>query len=51
VEGQRAATVTLSAGVTVMTPQDAGAEALISRADAGLYLAKQEGRDRVVAIL
>lgn len=49
--GDRTTSVTVSAGVTVLTPQDADAEALMSRADAGLYMAKQEGRDRVVAIL
>jgi diguanylate cyclase (GGDEF)-like protein len=43
-------TVTISAGVTSLGNQDARAEALLGRADAALYRAKQEGRDRVVIL-
>lgn len=42
--------VTLSAGVTVMTAQDASADAVFSRADTALYKAKDEGRNRVAAL-
>lgn len=42
--------VTLSIGVAVMTPQadDTSAEELVRRADAAMYRAKAEGRNRVV---
>lgn len=39
--------VTVSIGVSVATPQDADAEAAVRRADAQLYRAKQNGRNRV----
>lgn len=49
-EGSTEVAVTLSAGVTVINKQDIGTDSLISRADNVLYKAKQEGRDRVVAL-
>lgn len=38
---------TVSIGVTAITPGDAGSEAILSRADAALYRAKSNGRNRV----
>lgn len=38
--------MSISAGLTTLVPGDTG-ESLFSRADCGLYLAKQEGRNRV----
>jgi diguanylate cyclase (GGDEF)-like protein len=46
----REITVSVSAGVTSFSEQDATAEAILQRADDALYLAKQQGRDRVVAV-
>ena len=43
-------TVTVSAGVTSLSEQDATADAILQRADDALYLAKQQGRDRVVSV-
>ncbi|MCL4809823.1 MAG: diguanylate cyclase [Thermoanaerobaculia bacterium] len=43
--------VTASAGVTCLEPSDAGAESLLARADAALYVAKRSGRDRAEASL
>ena len=43
-----AAPVTSSFGVSALQPQETGS-ALLARADGALYLAKQQGRDRVVA--
>ena len=40
--------VTISAGITVLRAGD-DADAIVRRADAALYVAKNEGRDRVVA--
>ncbi|MBI5717738.1 MAG: diguanylate cyclase [Burkholderiales bacterium] len=40
--------VSASIGVAALTPSDDGVAALIARADAALYRAKAEGRDRVV---
>lgn len=42
--------VTISAGVTSLSEQDAKADSLLARADEALYLAKQQGRDRVVSV-
>ncbi len=41
---------TLSIGVTLLKP-DESTEALVARADQAMYAAKQEGRNRVVAIV
>jgi diguanylate cyclase (GGDEF)-like protein len=41
--------VTVSLGVAQMRPSDADFAALMARADAAMYRAKQSGRDRVVA--
>jgi diguanylate cyclase (GGDEF)-like protein len=38
---------TVSAGISVSAPRDAGIEALLSRADVNLYRAKARGRNRV----
>jgi diguanylate cyclase (GGDEF)-like protein len=43
--------VTLSAGVATLQPDDGSVEAMIRRADAALYTAKNAGRDRVSAIV
>jgi diguanylate cyclase (GGDEF)-like protein len=49
-DGQDTVRVTVSAGVTSLGEQDAKAEMLLARADEAMYLAKQEGRDRVVSL-
>jgi diguanylate cyclase (GGDEF)-like protein len=49
-DGAHGISVTVSAGVTSLSEQDARADRLLARADAALYMAKQEGRDRVVAL-
>lgn len=41
--------ITISAGVATLRPGDDSLEALVRRADRALYLAKERGRDRVVA--
>jgi PleD family two-component response regulator len=38
--------VTLSAGVTTMSP-DETAESVLARADSALYAAKEKGRNRI----
>lgn len=40
--------VTVSLGIAARDPQTSGVEALIARADSGLYCAKRAGRNRVV---
>jgi diguanylate cyclase (GGDEF)-like protein len=50
VSGSQKIAVTMSAGVTSLGDQDAKAEALLARADAALYMAKQAGRDRVIVL-
>ncbi len=45
--GQRIGVVTLSAGVAEHRPGESS-ESLVSRADAALYAAKEQGRDRAV---
>jgi len=42
--------VALSAGVTVMSPDDVNWEKVFSRADSALYKAKETGRNRVVTL-
>jgi diguanylate cyclase (GGDEF)-like protein len=39
--------LTMSLGVACVLPTDASVDAVVSRADAALYLAKTTGRDRV----
>jgi two-component system cell cycle response regulator len=41
--------LTLSGGVSELTPADRGPATLIERADLALYRAKAAGRDRVVS--
>jgi two-component system cell cycle response regulator len=48
-EGGEQLRVTMSGGVASVTPPDDDADALLARADAALYAAKQAGRDRVAA--
>lgn len=45
-----AGTITVSIGVSEASPEDSGQEAVIRRADEGLYAAKREGRNRVVSV-
>lgn len=47
--GGFARAVTISLGVATLEPDMAGVDALVKRADERVYLAKQGGRDRVVA--
>lgn len=42
--------VTLSVGLTILAPGDQCIEALLKRADTALYKAKEQGRNRVVAV-
>lgn len=49
-DGMRAVNVALSVGVTIMRKNDLSADELFSRADTALYKAKEEGRNRVVAL-
>jgi len=49
-DGVRAVSVALSAGVTMMRENDTSVDILFSRADTALYKAKEEGRNRVVAL-
>ena len=49
-EGTTTTRMTVSAGVATVSAHDLDVDALFSRADAALYQAKQEGRDRVVAL-
>jgi diguanylate cyclase (GGDEF)-like protein len=46
--GQTLSTVTLSLGLAVSGEQSSTAEELLRQADAALYRAKAEGRDRVI---
>jgi len=47
-QGQRSIPVTLSIGIAALRGQDDTAASLIKRADQALYLAKRDGRNRVV---
>ena len=47
--GETVAAVTISAGVTLRQP-DEDPDAIIARADAGMYEAKAAGRNRVIAV-
>jgi diguanylate cyclase (GGDEF)-like protein len=47
--GGREVAVTVSIGVATRRPSDAGFAAMLARADAALYVAKNTGRGRVVA--
>ncbi len=49
-EGNLEVNVTLSAGVTALSEQDKSPDSVFSRADTALYMAKQEGRNRVRAV-
>ena len=49
-EGEVQISVTLSVGLTVFAPGDQCIETLLKRADAALYKAKEQGRNRVVAV-
>ena len=49
-DGVRELRVALSAGVTELHENDVNFEKLFSRADLALYKAKEEGRNRVVAL-
>jgi diguanylate cyclase (GGDEF)-like protein len=49
-DGQIQVNVTVSAGVTMLTGQDTAPGMLLRRADAAMYRAKQEGRNRVVTL-
>lgn len=42
--------ITLSAGVTEMTNKDINPDSLLSRADTALYMAKDQGRNRVAIL-
>jgi len=50
IEGNKEVSVTVSAGVALLSKADDGTEMLLKRADDALYRAKQEGRNRVVAL-
>ena len=41
--------ITFSAGITTLPPDEASIAAAMERADALLYQAKEQGRDRVIA--
>jgi len=48
--GEQKVAVTLSVGVTTLEQDDSDAVSMIKRADRALYQAKDEGRNRVVAL-
>jgi diguanylate cyclase (GGDEF)-like protein len=47
-DGELPASITLSMGISTYPDQGSNAEDLLRVADAALYRAKQEGRDRVI---
>jgi two-component system cell cycle response regulator len=47
--GARSLAITVSVGIGVFDEHDEGPEAMMKRADQALYVAKREGRNRVVA--
>lgn len=47
IEGQ-SVRVTVSIGITTIRPSDSGPDAILMRADAALYRAKDEGRNRII---
>ncbi len=49
-EGDVQISVTLSVGLTILTPGDQCVDDLLKRADIALYKAKEQGRNRVVAV-
>ncbi len=49
-EGTTEVSATVSAGATILNKDDSNIDAVISRADNALYRAKEQGRDRVVAL-
>lgn len=46
--GNRTLKITISIGVTLLSPDDAGLDAVLKRADDAMYEAKRHGRNRVV---
>jgi diguanylate cyclase (GGDEF)-like protein len=49
VAGDRTLRITISIGVTLLSPDDAGLDAVLKRADDAMYEAKRNGRNRVAA--
>jgi diguanylate cyclase (GGDEF)-like protein len=49
-QGEQKITVTVSAGVTTLESDDMGVVPMMMRADRALYMAKEQGRNRVVAL-
>ena len=48
--GNRLLRTTISIGVTLLSPEDNGMDALLKRADDAMYEAKRNGRNRVVTV-
>jgi diguanylate cyclase (GGDEF)-like protein/PAS domain S-box-containing protein len=48
--GDRTISVTMSIGITAMNAADAAADVALSRSDRALYLAKENGRDRIETV-
>ena len=49
-QGEQKIGVTVSAGVTTLEADDTGVVAMMMRADRAMYMAKEQGRNRVVAL-
>jgi len=49
--GHRILKITISIGVALLSPDDAGLDSVLKRADDAMYEAKRHGRNRVVAAL